>query len=323
MNGNPVPATVTPTASGADVSWSLSVLPPTRVITNTLVFQDSAGTNLSYSWTYSFPFLSANNALPLGTFPLRGWNVRMVQTNGPNLGNTLLRAEEQLATPPFYPFEVTTQTVMQVVNWNDAGDGTTASPFGYFPNADAVPGLPPDGSHNNIAIEMLAYVKLTAGAHRFGAVSDDGFELASGAGLRDAAATVLGIRDGGTFTGTFDFVAGATGLYPVRCVWYQDGGGANFQLFSVDPDNGTNRTLLNDPSDPAGVVQVYQPIGLLASSSLTGPYTAPAGAVINPVNQTVTVPTSGSAKFYRMITINPVKLSNIHVVGTNVVFNYN
>jgi hypothetical protein len=323
MNGNPVSATVTPTPTGADVSWSLSVLPPTRVITNTLVFQDSAGTNVSYTWSYSFPFLSGNNALPVGTFPLRGWNVRMVQTNGPNLGSTLLRAEEQLATPPFFPFEVTTQTVTQVINWNDAGDGTTALPFGYFPNADPIPGLPPDGSHDNIAIEILAYAQLTAGAHRFGAVSDDGFEFASGAGLHDPADTVLGIRDGGTFTGTFDFVVGATGLYPVRCVWYENGGGANFQLFSVNPDNGTNRTLLNDPSNPAGVVQVFQPIGLLAASSLAGPFTPPTGAVIDSTNQRVTVPASGSAKFYRMITINPVTLSNIHVVGTNVVFNYN
>jgi hypothetical protein len=323
MNGNTVAATVTPTASGADVAWSLSVLPPTRVITNTLVFQDSDGINLTYSWTYTYPFISAANALPLGTFPLRGWNVRMVQTNGPTLGNDLFRAEEQLAIPPLIPFEVTTQIVMQVVNWNDAGDGTIATPFGYFPNADAVPGLPPDGTHDNIAIEILGYAKLTAGAHRFGALSDDGFQLRSGAGLRDPAATVAGVRDGGTFDGTFDFVVGATGLYPVRCVWYENGGSADFQLFSVDPDNPTGRILLNDPGDPAGVVQVYQPIGLLSASSISGPFTPPAGALIDPTTQTVTVPLSGSAQFFRMITINPVTLSNIHVVGPNVVFNYN
>ena len=33
----------------------------------------------------------------------------------------------------------------------------------------------------------------------------------------------------------------------------------------MDPNNPSARTLLNDPGDPAGVVQVYQPIGLLAS----------------------------------------------------------
>jgi hypothetical protein len=118
-------------------------------------------------------------------------------------------------------------------------------------------------------------------------------------------------------------VVGATGLYPVRCVWYQDGGAAMYQLFSVDPDNPTGRILLNDPGDPAGVIQVYQPIGLLAAASVRGPYTPAAGAVINSATQTVTVPLSGAAQFYRMIAINPVTLSNIHVVGSNVVFNYN
>ena len=278
---------------------------------------------MTSTWTYSYPFLSGSNSLPLGTFPLRGFSVRMVQTNGPTLGNDLFRAEEQLANPPFFPFEVTTQTVMQVVNFADEGDGTTANPFGYFPNADAVPGLPPDGTHDNIAVEIFAYMQLTAGGHRFGAVSDDGFQMRSGAGLRDASATVMGVRDGGTFNGTFDFVVGATGLYPVRCIWYENGGTANFQLFSVDPDNPAGRILLNDPTNPTGDVLVYQPIGVLSSASVSGPYTPAAGAVIDQVNQTVTVPMSGSVQFYRMIAVNPVTLSNIHVVGSNIVFHYN
>jgi hypothetical protein len=324
MNGNAVTATVTPSASGADVSWSLKVLPPTRVITNTIAFQDSDGVNLSYSWTYSYPFLTASNSLALGTFPLRGWNARMVQTNGGAvLGNDLFRAEEQLAIPPLIPFEVTTQTVMQVANWNDSGDGTTAFPFGYFSNPSPVPGLAPDGTHDNIAVELLGYAQLTAGAHRFGAVSDDGFQVRSGAGFHDAAGTVPGVRDGGTFDGTFDFVVEATALYPVRVVWYENGGGATFQLFSVDPDNGTARTLINDPSDPTGVVQVYQPVGLLAASVVTGPFAPVSGAGIDTTGQTVTVPMTGNAQFFRMVTLTPVTLSNVHIVGSNIVFSYN
>ena len=186
-----------------------------------------------------------------------------------------------------------------------------------------MPGLAPDGSHDNIAVEIFGYAQLTAGGHRFGAVSDDGFQVRSGAGLRGPSATVMGVRDGGTFNGTFDFVVEATGLYPVRCIWYENGGGANFQLFSVDPVNPSGRILLNDPANPAGDVLVYQPIGVLSSASVTGPYTPSAGAVIDTVNQTVTVPRSGSVQFYRMITANPVTLSNIQIVGSNVVFHYN
>jgi hypothetical protein len=323
MNGNTVASTITPSASGADVSWSLSVLPPTSPVTNSLVFQDSDGTNLTYSWTYSYPFLRASNSLPLGTFPIRGFSARMVQTNGPTLGNDLFRAEEQLAIPPLIPYVVTTQTVLQVLNFADEGDGTTASAFGYFTNPDPVPGLAPDGTHDNIAVEIFGYVQLTAGAHRFGAVSDDGFQLRSGAGLADPSATVMGVRDGGTFDGTFDFIVQATGLYPVRCVWYENGGGAHFQLFSVNPTNSTDRILLNDTNNPPNDVLVYQPVGLLAAPTAAGPYTPPAGAFIDTVNHIVTVPMSGEAQFYRMVTVSPVTLTNVHVSGSAVIFNYN
>jgi len=109
----------------------------------------------------------------------------------------------------------------------------------------------------------------------------------------------------------------------VRVVWYENGGGANFQLFSVDPDNGTARTLLNDPTNPTDVVQVYQPVGLLAASAVTGPFAPASGAVIDTTGQTVTVPMTGSAQFFRMVTLTPVTLSNVHVAGSNIVFNYN
>ena len=93
---------------------------------------------------------------------------------------------------------------------------------------------------------------------------------------------MLGVRDGGPFDGTFDFVVQASGLYPVRCVWYENGGGAHFQLFSVDPNNPTSRILLNDPNNPAGDVVVYQPLGLL--SALGGPMLAAAAMALSSVS---------------------------------------
>jgi hypothetical protein len=58
-------AVVASTAGGATVTWSLSNLPPTRVITNTLSFQDSTATLQTFNWTYSYPFLAASNRLPV------------------------------------------------------------------------------------------------------------------------------------------------------------------------------------------------------------------------------------------------------------------
>src|SRR5205807_2524090 len=76
INGTPVSITKTATPAGADVSWCLSVLPPARVMTNTLTYQDNFHTNnLNFTWTYSYPFLAASNSLPLGSRTSRGFSI--------------------------------------------------------------------------------------------------------------------------------------------------------------------------------------------------------------------------------------------------------
>ena len=316
---------------GATVSYPLPSMPAWGSLhTNTISFVDSQSILQTYTWTWTaaYPLLHATNSLPLGSLSFPGWNVRMVYTNGPTLGSSLARAEQQLANPPQIPYLLTTQIVSQVLNWNDSGDGVNASPFGYFYDptlVSGVPGLPPDNSHDNIACECFAYLQLTAGLHRFGAVSDDGFQLRSGHGLLDLDATVLGVKDGGTFNGTFDFVVEADGLYPVRCLWYENGGYANFQLFSVDVNDPNTRVLLNDVNDPNApepAVPAFLPIRLLAASAVTGPYATATSAVIDLVAQTVTVPMAGPAQFYRLQMANPVRLTSITPVGANLVIHY-
>ena len=313
INGVAIPsAVVTPTGSGADVSWSLTNVPPTRVITNTLSYTDSDGTNLTYSWTYSYPFLSATNRLPLGGLTRRGFDARTVQTNGPTLGNNINRAEQQLAIPPQIPYELTGETNVDTLNWNN----DTGVPMN-------VPGLDQSGGDlglNNIATECLGYVQLTAGAHRFRVSSDDGFQFRSGATPKDPSATVMGFQNG-TFGGSFDFVAEADGLYPARCLWYENGGSAHFDL----RDESSN--LVNDPADPAGVVKVYlpvttSPVALYSSATVNGTYTLEAGAVVNYNAQTVTVAQSGSSKFYRLYVPSPTKIISTVVSGSNIVLTY-
>ena len=312
---------------GATVTYPVTgLLPWNTPHTNSIAYSDSVGTwtTNTWSWTAVYPLLHATNSLPLGSFSLPGWNVRMVWTNGADLGNSLARAEQQLAIPPKIPYLLTTQVVSQVLNWNDAGDGVNAQTFGYFSDpslVSGVPGLAPDGTHDNIACECFAYLQLTAGVHRFGAVSDDGFQIRSGYGLGDTNATVLGVKDGGTFNGTFDFAVEADGLYPARCVWYENGGSANFQIFSVNLGDATARVLINDPNTPAGVVLAFLPIRLLAASNPAGPYATATGAVINTATQTVTIPMSGAAQFYRLQTAYPVRLS-ISTSGGMVVISY-
>jgi len=316
LNGNPVAKTVTPTGGGADVTWSLAVLPASQTITNTLIYQDSDSVWQTNVWSYSYAaFLRASNSFPLSSLTVRGLSARMVWTEngGVTLANSLARAEDQLAIPPVIPYDVTASNVIQTIAWNENG---TPNP---------VPGLDP-GNYNNIAVEMFAYLELTAGAHRFQVSSDDRFQIRSGVTLADPGATVMGQAIGNTFGGTFDFMVEATGLYPIRCIWEETGGGANFFMWSVNPDGST--PLVNDPGNPAGVVKAYytgDPVRCLSAPAVTGPYTGEASAVVSGVTLTggtITIPKSGSARFYRLQGPKTAKILTAVSQGANIVLTY-
>lgn len=303
--------------SGATVTYPITTLLPWgSKHTNIVAFQDSASawqTN-TWTWTLAYPYLFASNSLPVGALSTRGWDYRMVQAaDVGGADNSLATAEQQLAIPPGIPYDVSYSTNgLQLLQWND----DTGVPNG-------VPGL--TGTlHDNIACEMLGYMHLTAGLHRFYAHSDDGFQLRSGSSPGDLAATVVGFRDGGTFNGTFDFVVEADGLYPTRCIWYEHGGQALFELDSVDLGDNSH-VLINDPTDPTGVVKVYTSTGAqvlpLSSATVNGPYTVEHTAVVDQNAKTVTVPLSGAAKFFRLSSPSATTLS-AQVVGSNLVLSY-
>ena len=318
MNGVDVAFTPTTTASGMDVNWSLSVLPATRTITNTLIFQDSGGVSITNMWSYSYPFLRASNSLPVGSLPTRGFAHRTAQ-DPLATGDTLERAEQQLAIPPGIVSEKNWATNVETLDWND-NNGVP----NYVPGLDGGISGYPAGPYDYIATEDLSYLNLKAGAHRFKVVSDDGFQLRSGQTPSDLNATVLGVSDGNTFNGTFDFIVEADGLYPIRNLWYEQGGGANFTLSAFNFATSAY-DVVNDPLDPAGVVKAYlagTPTLVLSAAAVGGPYTIPAGAVIDIPTKTITVATSGSMRFYRIQSGSAVTIQSITVVGSNVVIKY-
>lgn len=317
FNGTAVSANVTPNANGASVSYTISPLPlPNRTYTNTLIFRDSAGVFQTNRWafTLTYTFLRAANSLPVGSLSAQGWTFRMVQKDGAGLGNSLARAEQQLANPPTIPYDRNATGIVQVLNFSQNGGAA-----GFFPGESLIPGLE-GGDFDNIAIEMFGYIELPAGAHRFGVQSDDGFQLRSGASLSEANATVLGFRDGGTFNGTFDFVAESTGLYPARLVWYENTGGAHFELFSVALNDPNARILLNDANPDA--IKVWVPIRLASSSAVTGPYTFDSAAVVDPQAKTITVPASGDTRFYQVNAPWRLRLTGISITGGVVTMTY-
>jgi hypothetical protein len=318
--------------SGATVTYPITTLLAWGVAhTNVIAFQDNNGwqTNV-WTWTLNYPYLHASNSLPIGSLSVRGFDVRMAQSDngGVNLANSLARALQQLAIPPTIPLDRSATSIVQVLNW----DKTQAPP-------NNVPGLCA-GSYINIAVESLAYLELTAGVHRFHINTDDRSGLYSGASLADANAQALWENTGDTANATFDFVVEADGLYPVRCIWEETGGGAALNLKSVNLGD-LSEVLVNDSSDPAGVVKAWYPLICRSAANVAGPYTVNAAAV-NGLNKidltsadcsptvvgqmvtggTFTVPISGAAQFYRLDGPRQTKITDFSKSGSNVVITY-
>jgi hypothetical protein len=302
--------------------------------TNRVAFVDnnSAWQTNTWTWTSDYPYLFASNSLPLNSLKVRGFDTRMVQSTngGTTLPNTLARALQQLAIPPQIAIDQTATSIVQVLDWNEV----SAPP-------NNVPGLCA-GDYNNIAVESLAYLELTAGAHRFHINTDDRAGLYSGIGLEDPNATVVWENPGNTANATFDIVVEADGLYPVRCIWEETGGGAALHLWSTNFVSGGSEVLINDPGDPAGVVKAWYPIVCRSSASVTGPYTIAASAV-NALSKadivghdcsptvvgsmvtggTFTIPiVAGDTRFYRLDGPRAIKITNITKGVSDVVITY-
>jgi hypothetical protein len=338
INGSTVAATVTPTNNGAYVSYALPYpLPvPNSMLTNTLIFKDSGNvfqTN-TWTWTLAYTYLPPANSLPIGSLSVPGFDARMVQSSAANMGgtgglnNSLASAVSVLAIPPQYPVDLTSASVVQNVAWD-----LNASAFGATAN---FPGLClPPANINSFAIETLAYLQLTAGFHRFNVDSDDTVGFYSGTNAADKSIVLL--ETTGVVHQSFDFVAGADGLYPFHIVYQQGGGSAYLVLNSVNVSDGTTN-LVNS----AGGVNAYYPLVCQSSASVAGPYAvdaaANAGNVITmagvlcdgagtALNQsltggTVTVPISGATRFYRLNGPRSSTITGITKNGSNVVITY-
>ena len=327
---------------GATITYALTNLFPWGSRhTNAIAFADSSSvwrTN-TWVWTTAYPHLFASNCLPLGSLSVRGFDTRMVQSDNAcqTLGNTLDRARQQLAIPPQIPIDRTATSIVQVLNWDKSADPATAN---NVPGLDPASANPACGAHQNIAVESLAYLELTAGVHRFHINTDDRAGLYSGINLADTNALVLWENPGNTADSTFDLVVEATGLYPVRVLWEETGGGAHLSLHSVDPGSLSD-VLINDSSNPTGVVKAWYPLACRSAASVSGPYTVDSSAAntlktvslfggngsSTVVGQmvtggTFTVPVSGTTRFYCLDGPRRTRITNISKQGANVVITY-
>ena len=143
----------------------------------------------------------------------------------------------------------------------------------------------------------------------------------------DTTTKVLGSFDGsrGASDTVFAFNVTQPGLYPMRLLWFEGGGGANLEWFTVTGD-GT-KIPINDPSN-ANAIKAYQTRTFTPSSTVTG--TPPAGlsgatltnVSVDAATKTITadVP-AGSEQGY--LTISPaVLIKSVEITNGKLVIKY-
>jgi hypothetical protein len=286
LDGAPVAATLT--TNGTDVTVSYKPAAPLASgSTHTASLVYGGTTN---SWTFiaqTYVGLPAASALPLlqADTNSAGFRVKMTQlATTPANQNTVGRAEAQLAgtlgadvsTPG--PGPNGSYVINDILNWaNNMYPTHIAAPIGDFqdntygigwPFPDypdqPIPGINVTNTYtDNLAAEVFAYLKFdAAGYYRFGVNSDDGFALKVGTPGVTNGTVIFSIDVGkGASDIPFSFTVPQAGLYPMRLVYYNGGGGAALELYSYE-DNGT-KIPINDTNNPAAIKAYYQVVAAL------------------------------------------------------------
>ncbi|TMQ01488.1 MAG: hypothetical protein E6L09_03470 [Verrucomicrobia bacterium] len=278
LNGATATVTTNKTGRTTAVTYTAPSLLPAGV-TNTIFIQfaDDAQPAHTNSATFSYVEIPYTTIPPGSALPAtavdttqRGFLYRIHQIDsGANgvLAANIAHAEAQLAgllaPPGGQPYQ------------NVAGAGTqpdgsfvvtdainfsldTTAPEGVFTNDVAFPGIV-GTSADNVAVEIIAYLDLTAGFHKFAVNSADGFRVTVAANPYDTFGTELGIYDSRRISAETQFgvVAPTDGIYPIRLVFFRqsqmadNSGDAGLEFYTINSD-GTS-VLVNQPASGTSV----------------------------------------------------------------------
>jgi len=289
VDGAEAAVTTSKDGSITTVGYAFASMPaPYSAHTVSLTYSDSAGN--SYSNDFSFTIDVDYQVLPASIastsvdkssagFIANVTQISTMQTESAAFihGNSTANAEKQLAGLYINPNEfddddnnvpylneadpdawegwsISPVELDGAINWNQ-DEGAAIGNFGEDQSIPQIPGW--GDSADGIVAEILGYLELSKGLHTLGVNSDDGFRLSFGPNPKDQLGIIAGEFEGGRGAADtiFNIVAEADGLYPVRLLWYEGGGGANVEFFSVD-DKGT-KILINDP-DNADSIKAYR-----------------------------------------------------------------
>ena len=282
FDGAPVTVTANKVGNLTTVTYSnpAVLLPAGSSHEVNLAFKDTGGADYSAVRTFVVgPYVAVppEFALPTGSGtagqPGFVWNMHQ---NEALQGTTVQRALDQLAgrliDPAFsQPYANNADPAVQGVS---PAPATPANPAwapirfdiptvinlsqmggennGNFPNDGQMPGIPgTTTSTDGIAAEVLTYIEFTqAGVYVMGVNSDDGFRTrVAPRNPQDAIGLALGEFNAGRGAADtlFTLHIGQPGVYAFKTVWFEGGGGANIEWFTV-LDNGT-KVLLNDTAN--------------------------------------------------------------------------
>ena len=302
---------------GATATWTPTANISSGLHAASVTYADGAGHHFTNTWNFRAIFLDSP---VVGTPGASGFNVFVVQApQDPVLPNNLATAEAQLVTNSTIARLYATNVTADSINYSAAGfDGNSK---GTFDGDAAIPGQIDSATVNNWAMAVTTYLDLPAGLITLGVQSDDSYSVSSGG-------VVLGQHDNGPANESFQFYVANAGLYPFRLVWEQGGGDSYLEWFEVPASGHTDtggRVLLNT----SDAYKAYQSVvlaapTLLASASVSGPYTPVTGAVADTGAKTFTVPVDGTAgaQFFRVSAGQNIDVTSAAIASGNVVISY-
>lgn len=298
LNGQSVTPEISTAGDETTVAYTPDMLLPSGS-TNTvaLSFTHGGGTAASETWSFiveDYSTLDCAMGMAMGAGSDRGFNFVVHQGASGPMGN-VQNAEDRLASDVTNGADPSSGTIDGVINFSATNHGNrddvTTEPQGNFRAPDfpdvLIPGIPGTEGNNgtdNIAAEFTAYLEFPeAGYYRMGVNSDDGFKVSlGGPGDRGPMDNALANALNGAFFNAgrgaadtiFGFAVPAAGVYPMRLIWYEGGGGANVEWFTVGSD-GT-KTLIN----AEGGLKAYRSLGA-NPTSLSCPGVAVISASLN------------------------------------------
>ena len=262
VNGTEPPKTTTRVGNTVRVTATVEGLLPGGVSVPVDIEYTAGGQAMTGSYTFTtinYPTLPPALGTEVGTGATPGMRWRTHQLDA-GRGNTIALAEQQLAGdlgPSFHDpnGHVTPQGpdgyfLIDFVNFEQDGGAAGNFSANAAPPQDVadegIPGIPGTAAlpTDNIAAEALAYLELQPGFYTMVGNSDDGFQVSMG-NADNPTYLVLGLFDGGRGSAdtVFFFAVEEAGVYLFRLLWFEGGGGANVEWFTVNPDG--SRALVN------------------------------------------------------------------------------